>query len=115
MSLAGGRLVLALEGGHDLTAICDASEACVSALLGIQVIICFSFNDFGMITFPSRSHLPVYLGAGGKNQALRVKTLSQYLLFMVKSSMKANQLIQGNVHSTDLTFSFLFFLAVCVL
>uniref|UniRef100_A0A672Y3I6 histone deacetylase n=1 Tax=Sphaeramia orbicularis TaxID=375764 RepID=A0A672Y3I6_9TELE len=37
MSLAGGRVVLALEGGHDLTAICDASEACVSALLGIQV------------------------------------------------------------------------------
>ncbi|CAG6021062.1 unnamed protein product [Menidia menidia] len=36
MSLAGGRLVLALEGGYDLTAICDASEACVSALLGIQ-------------------------------------------------------------------------------
>ncbi|KAK2897961.1 histone deacetylase 7 isoform X1 [Channa argus] len=36
MSLAGGRLVLALEGGHDLTAICDASEACVSALLGIK-------------------------------------------------------------------------------
>lgn len=37
MSLAGGRVVLALEGGHDLTAICDASEASVSALLGIQV------------------------------------------------------------------------------
>ncbi|KAM9830288.1 histone deacetylase 7 isoform 1-T1 [Syngnathus typhle] len=36
MSLAGGRLVLSLEGGHDLTAICDASEACVSALLGAQ-------------------------------------------------------------------------------
>ncbi|XP_051961887.1 histone deacetylase 7-like isoform X1 [Xyrauchen texanus] len=34
MTLAGGRVVLALEGGHDLTAICDASEACVSALLG---------------------------------------------------------------------------------
>ncbi|NXE97589.1 HDAC7 deacetylase, partial [Menura novaehollandiae] len=34
MSLAGGAVVLALEGGHDLTAICDASEACVSALLG---------------------------------------------------------------------------------
>ncbi|XP_074551896.1 histone deacetylase 5 isoform X5 [Halichoeres trimaculatus] len=34
MSLAGGRVVMALEGGHDLTAICDASEACVSALLG---------------------------------------------------------------------------------
>lgn len=40
MSLAGGRVVLSLEGGHDLTAICDASEACVSALLGIQVRHC---------------------------------------------------------------------------
>ncbi|XP_072270802.1 histone deacetylase 5 isoform X2 [Pyxicephalus adspersus] len=37
MSLAGGRVVMALEGGHDLTAICDASEACVSALLGIEL------------------------------------------------------------------------------
>lgn len=37
MGLAGGRIVLALEGGHDLTAICDASEACVSALLGNEV------------------------------------------------------------------------------
>ncbi|KAJ3600816.1 hypothetical protein NHX12_031791 [Muraenolepis orangiensis] len=37
MRLAGGRVVLALEGGHDLTAICDASESCVSALLGDQV------------------------------------------------------------------------------
>lgn len=37
MTLAGGRVVLALEGGHDLTAICDASEACVSALLGLEV------------------------------------------------------------------------------
>ncbi|CAL8324886.1 unnamed protein product [Merluccius merluccius] len=36
MSLARGRVVMALEGGHDLTAICDASEACVSALLGVQ-------------------------------------------------------------------------------
>ncbi|XP_062282699.1 histone deacetylase 7 [Scomber scombrus] len=36
MSLAGGRVVLSLEGGHDLTAICDASEACVSSLLGNQ-------------------------------------------------------------------------------
>uniref|UniRef100_A0A8C1YC78 Histone deacetylase n=1 Tax=Cyprinus carpio TaxID=7962 RepID=A0A8C1YC78_CYPCA len=36
MGLAGGRVVLALEGGHDLRAICDASEACVSALLGIE-------------------------------------------------------------------------------
>lgn len=39
MGLAGGRVVLALEGGHDLRAICDASEACVSALLGIEVVL----------------------------------------------------------------------------
>ncbi|XP_012887486.1 PREDICTED: histone deacetylase 5 isoform X5 [Dipodomys ordii] len=37
MKLAGGRVVLALEGGHDLTAICDASEACVSALLSVEL------------------------------------------------------------------------------
>ncbi|KAJ7999624.1 hypothetical protein DPEC_G00196330 [Dallia pectoralis] len=37
MGLAGGRVILALEGGHDLTAICDASEACVRALLGTQM------------------------------------------------------------------------------
>ncbi|XP_069509291.1 histone deacetylase 7 isoform X3 [Ambystoma mexicanum] len=37
MSLAGGGVILALEGGHDLTAICDASETCVSALLGNEL------------------------------------------------------------------------------
>ncbi|XP_051562022.1 histone deacetylase 4-like isoform X3 [Myxocyprinus asiaticus] len=37
MGLAGGHVVLALEGGHDLRAICDASEACVSALLDIEL------------------------------------------------------------------------------
>ncbi|PIO38101.1 hypothetical protein AB205_0063270 [Aquarana catesbeiana] len=37
MELAAGRVVLALEGGHDLTAICDASESCVSALLGNEL------------------------------------------------------------------------------
>uniref|UniRef100_A0A3B5M783 Histone deacetylase n=1 Tax=Xiphophorus couchianus TaxID=32473 RepID=A0A3B5M783_9TELE len=37
MGLAGSRLVLALEGGHDLMAICDASEACISALLGNEL------------------------------------------------------------------------------
>ncbi|TMS11566.1 Histone deacetylase 4 [Larimichthys crocea] len=39
MTLAGGRVVLALEGGHDLTAICDASEACVAALLGQEKVL----------------------------------------------------------------------------
>uniref|UniRef100_A0A8C2M559 Histone deacetylase n=1 Tax=Cricetulus griseus TaxID=10029 RepID=A0A8C2M559_CRIGR len=37
MTLAGGRVALALEGGHDLTAICDASEACINALLGNEL------------------------------------------------------------------------------
>jgi histone deacetylase 4/5 len=39
MTLANGRVALALEGGHDLTAICDASEACINALLGNEVKI----------------------------------------------------------------------------
>ena len=33
MSLAGGKIILVLEGGYDLTAICDCSEMCVMALL----------------------------------------------------------------------------------
>ncbi|KAM9494890.1 histone deacetylase 5 isoform 4-T4 [Clarias gariepinus] len=37
MKLAAGRVVLVLEGGHDLTAICDASESCVAALLGDEL------------------------------------------------------------------------------
>nr|XP_042116651.1 histone deacetylase 9 isoform X3 [Peromyscus maniculatus bairdii] len=37
MTLADGRVALALEGGHDLTAICDASEACINALLGNEL------------------------------------------------------------------------------
>ena len=34
MQLANGKIVLALEGGYDLTAICDSAEECVRALLG---------------------------------------------------------------------------------
>ena len=34
MELAGGRVIMALEGGYDLPAICDASYECVRALLG---------------------------------------------------------------------------------
>ncbi|XP_067316073.1 histone deacetylase 7 isoform X1 [Pseudorasbora parva] len=34
MELAEGRVVLVLEGGYDLASLCDASEACVSALVG---------------------------------------------------------------------------------
>lgn len=34
MKLAGGKVVLALEGGYDLTAICDSAQECVKALLG---------------------------------------------------------------------------------
>ncbi|CAM9617585.1 unnamed protein product [Lampetra planeri] len=37
MGLAGGRVVMALEGGHDLAAICDGSESCISALLGNEL------------------------------------------------------------------------------
>ncbi|XP_011303801.1 histone deacetylase 4 isoform X6 [Fopius arisanus] len=34
LELANGRVVLALEGGYDLAAICDSAQECVRALLG---------------------------------------------------------------------------------
>ncbi|XP_050670008.1 histone deacetylase 7-like isoform X2 [Leptidea sinapis] len=34
MTLAGGRVVLSLEGGYDLAAMCDCAQECVRALLG---------------------------------------------------------------------------------
>lgn len=34
MELAEGRVVQVLEGGYELVSLCDASQACVSALLG---------------------------------------------------------------------------------
>lgn len=34
MQLAGGRVVLSLEGGYDLAAMCDCAQECVRALLG---------------------------------------------------------------------------------
>lgn len=34
MQLANGKVVLALEGGYDLPAICDSVQECVRALLG---------------------------------------------------------------------------------
>ncbi|GAA6074332.1 histone deacetylase 5 [Tachysurus ichikawai] len=46
MKLAGGRVVLVLEGGHDLTAICDASESCVAALLGDEVLTATSLPHY---------------------------------------------------------------------
>lgn len=38
MELANGKLVMALEGGYDLPAICDASHECVRALLGDEPV-----------------------------------------------------------------------------
>ncbi|XP_058443455.1 histone deacetylase 4 isoform X2 [Malaya genurostris] len=37
MKLADGKVVLALEGGYDLPAICDSAQECVRALLGDEL------------------------------------------------------------------------------
>ncbi|XP_021950549.1 histone deacetylase 4 isoform X4 [Folsomia candida] len=37
MTVGHGKVVLALEGGYDLPAICDSSQECVKALLGEQI------------------------------------------------------------------------------
>ena len=39
MTLAGGKVVMVLEGGYDLPSICDASELSVQALMGDEVCI----------------------------------------------------------------------------
>lgn len=65
MTVAGGALVLALEGGHDLTAICDASEVCVSALLGNEVR-----RDQGPAEHGGR-----YLGLSGTRTSLELSFL----------------------------------------
>ena len=47
MPIANGKLVLVLEGGYDLPAICDASEMCQKALLGEEVGL-----DFKLLQSP---------------------------------------------------------------
>lgn len=37
MSIANGKVVLALEGGYDLPSVCDCSEAVTRALLGEEL------------------------------------------------------------------------------
>ena len=37
LKLANGRVILALEGGYDLAAICDSAETCVRVLVGEDV------------------------------------------------------------------------------
>uniref|UniRef100_A0A665T057 Histone deacetylase n=1 Tax=Echeneis naucrates TaxID=173247 RepID=A0A665T057_ECHNA len=89
MELAGGRVVMALEGGHDLTAICDASEACVSALLGDTVrqsqiathnYSCFHFTPEPRWRFLNRRHHPSShngpLGAKGQSEKDEAETVS---------------------------------------
>lgn len=93
MGLAGGRVVLALEGGHDLTAICDASEACVSALLGNEVggprpaplsrslHICHSHPRGGL---PTRQDCLVVAGSGwakGQLEAMSPERTAEHLCF----------------------------------
>lgn len=49
MTLAEGKIVLALEGGYELTAICNCTEMCVKALLGEEVrkkILLFQMTTF---------------------------------------------------------------------
>ena len=37
MSLAEGKVVLALEGGYDINSLCDCSEMCIKALMDKQI------------------------------------------------------------------------------
>lgn len=78
MSLAGGRVVLALEGGHDLKAICDASEACVSALLGMEVRrVCVNLQYVCVCVCRDTQYVPSYNPDPALSQ---VEPLSQSVL-----------------------------------
>ena len=37
MSVGNGRVALALEGGYELMSLCASAEACMKALLGLEV------------------------------------------------------------------------------
>lgn len=38
MQFANGRVVLALEGGYDLSSICDSAEECVKVRIQVNVL-----------------------------------------------------------------------------
>ncbi|GFU59775.1 histone deacetylase 4 [Nephila pilipes] len=56
MHFAKGKIVLALEGGYDLPAICDSSQECVKALLGDE---CTPIKEEEMQRKPCQSALDV--------------------------------------------------------
>ncbi|XP_076326212.1 histone deacetylase 5-like isoform X2 [Tachypleus tridentatus] len=49
MQLAKGKVVMALEGGYDLPAICDCSQMCIATLLGET---CCSLTDEEIVRHP---------------------------------------------------------------
>ena len=50
-TLAGGKLVLVLEGGYELNPICDATEMCLRTLLGEEVGIVYLLMLKIILTF----------------------------------------------------------------
>ncbi|VDK84368.1 unnamed protein product [Litomosoides sigmodontis] len=55
MNYAGGRVVLALEGGYDLNAISDSAEECVKALCGESPETTGKLSDKSLNAFPKQS------------------------------------------------------------
>ncbi|VDM21273.1 unnamed protein product [Wuchereria bancrofti] len=55
MNYAGGRVVLALEGGYDLDTISDSAEECVKALCGESPETTGKLSDEALNAFPKQS------------------------------------------------------------
>ncbi|VIO88198.1 Histone deacetylase family protein [Brugia malayi] len=55
MNYAGGRVVLALEGGYDLDTISDSAEECVKALCGESPETAGKLSDEALNAFPKQS------------------------------------------------------------
>ncbi|KPM02803.1 histone deacetylase 4-like protein [Sarcoptes scabiei] len=79
MTLAGGKIVLALEGGYELTSICDCAQACVSALLGDAIV---------EISEEEATRKPSLIAANLLNRIIQIQCLSILALEIVNKNSK---------------------------
>uniref|UniRef100_A0A3B4BG14 histone deacetylase n=1 Tax=Periophthalmus magnuspinnatus TaxID=409849 RepID=A0A3B4BG14_9GOBI len=92
MSLAGGRVVLVLEGGHDLTALSDSAQECVSALLGREV------EPLSPCVLEQR---PCANAVSSLHSVLQVQ--GQNCTRQYKGGLEVHTSLQGRVRSPDIT------------
>lgn len=106
MELAGGRVVLALEGGHDLTAICDASEACVSTLLG---------NEVRTVCSSCKHHPHPHTHVDAETYCMRIRTHAHTHRHMLMHTHTLSKCTHTHAHTYTLTYvdAYTYFIQMC--